>query len=107
MRWKVPTKAALVIVVLACALGLSIPYAASASISRPVGGSGTINILPIQASADVDGNGIVDGQDLLAVARKLNTVPAGHAREDVNRDSVIDVIDLAIVARYSGQEVVT
>ena len=41
----------------------------------------------------------------MAVARFLNTHPAGGAREDVNGDGAIDVFDLATVAELFGQEI--
>ena len=95
----------LVIAMLVLVLGLSISYATSAQIFRPVPGSITINLVPIEELADIDGNGKVDHRDLVAVARVLNTRPASDMREDINHDGIIDVFDLAIVARYLGREV--
>ena len=89
------------------ALGLGIAYGASVEISSSVPGGVTINIVPIQASADVNGDGIVDRRDLAAVTRKLGTHPAGRAREDINHDGTIDIIDLTIIAQYFGQRVQT
>ena len=54
---------------------------------------------------DIDGNGKVDQRDLKLIARKLNAHPAGVIREDVNRDGIVDVVDLAIVAWHFGQDV--
>ena len=87
------------------AFGLGIQYASSAEISRSVPGRITINFLTIQASADIDGNGVVDHRGLMVMAAKLNTYPAGKSREDINHDGLIDVLDLAIVAQYFGQRV--
>ena len=95
----------MVLAVLALVLGLGIAYATSTEITRSVPGSITINYLPIQASSDINCDGIIDGQDLKAVARLLNAHPLGKAREDVNGDGAIDLFDLAIVARHFGQEV--
>ena len=98
-------RAGFVILLFLAALGLSVAYVSAASISRPVPASITLNILPIQASADVNADGIVDFRDLLAVTRALDTHPAPGAAEDVNHDGVVDVADLAVVALYQGQEV--
>ena len=98
-------KGALTIAVLLVAIGLGIAYAASVEISRDVPGAITINFVSIQESADIDGNGKVDRQDLEAVARKLNSRSDGEVREDINHDGIVDVADLAIVARYFGQPV--
>ena len=91
--------------VLALVLGLGIAYASSTEPSRSVPGSITINFVPIQASADINCDGIIDGQDLMAIAGLLNTQPAGNASGDVNGDGAIDVFDLAIAARHFGLEV--
>ena len=96
---------ALIVALFLVTLPLGIAYAASGQISSPVQGGITINILPIQASADINGNGKVDHNDLLAVIKKLNSPPLGAAREDINHDGAIDVLDLTIVARYLGQVV--
>ena len=90
---------------LALVIGLGITDASSVEISRSVPGNITINYLPIEATADINCDGIIDGQDLTAIARLLNAHPVGKAREDVSGDGAIDVFDLAIVARYFGQEV--
>lgn len=95
----------MILAVLALVLGLGIAYATSTEITRSVPGSITINYLPIQAPYDINCDGIIDEQDLVAVARLLNTHPAWEVREDVNGDGAIDVIDLARVDRRFGQEV--
>ena len=88
------------------ALGLAIAYANSTGISRDVSASITISdVVPTEVLVDIDGNGKVDQQDLKLIARKLNTHPPGVIREDVNRDGIVDVFDLAIVAWHFGQEV--
>ena len=91
--------------VLAGLLVFSIASASTVRISKLVPGSVNINVISIQAMADVDGNGMVDGQDLLAVAGAIGTQPGDNPPADINRDGVVDVFDLALVARYFGQEV--
>ena len=87
------------------ALGLGIASATPGEISRSVPGSITINVVSIEALADVDGNGIVDQRDLMAVTGRLGTPAAPGEPEDVNRDGIIDVLDLAVIARFLGLEV--
>ena len=55
-------------------------------------------------AADIDDNGKVDHKDLLAISRKLNTLPGGDALKDINNDGTVDVLDLAIAAQYFGWE---
>ena len=102
---RIMIKAAAVFALIVLALSLGITHASSAEISRSVQGGITINILPIQASADVDRNGIVDQGDLAAVTKALGVAPAGDARVDINHDGIVDVVDLAIVGQYLGEEV--
>ena len=90
---------------LVLALGLGVAYPASATISKPVPGSITINLVTIEESADINRDGKVDQQDLLAVIRKLDTLAGLGLREDINHDGVVDVLDLAIVARFFELEV--
>ena len=82
-----------------------IAYAASVQVSRPIPSDITVNVLSIQALADIDGNGIVDDLDLEAIRAKLGTRPNGILPEDINHDGIVDLFDLAIVARYFGLEV--
>ena len=79
-------------------IGIGIGHANS--VFRDVPGGITINQLPISASADIDGDGRVGHEDLLAVASSLGRSPSVLAREDVNHDGLVDVVDLAIVGRY-------
>ena len=88
-------------------LGVSVAYGGASEISRSMPGSVTINVVSIQQLADINGSGTIDGPDLTAVTTKLNSEPAPGAPEDINRDGEIDVLDVAIVARYFGQEVTT
>ena len=92
------------VALVALALVMALQQAAAFQVSRPVAGRAALNILPIQASADVNGDGVVDHLDLEAVSSGLSTLSEGD-RRDVNGDDVTDVADLAIVARYIGQEV--
>ena len=86
-------------------VGLSIAHASSAEISRAVPGGITVYVVPTEALADIDGNGVVDHRDLMAIRRKLGLLSGPDAVEDINRDGTVDVLDLAIVARYFGLEV--
>ena len=90
---------------LVLALGLGVAYAASSQVSRSVPGSITIHLVTIEEPADINRDGKVDRQDLLAVTRKLDTLAGLGLREDVNHDGVVDVLDLAIVARFFELEV--
>ena len=74
-------------------------------ISRDIPGSVTINLVPIEASLDLDRSGRVDRADLQAIAEKLGTIAGPGDREDINNDGVIDVSDLAIAALHLGEEV--
>ena len=102
--FRIRIRTPLIAALLALGLGLSSAYAASVEISRHVPAGLTINVLPIEASADVDGDSRVDRYDLIAVAKKLGTRPARGETADINHDGIIDVVDLAIVARYFGLE---
>ena len=86
-------------------LGLSIAHATSVTISRPVPGGITVYVVPTEVLADIDGSGVVDQKDLMAISRKLGLLSGPDAVEDINRDGAVDVLDLAIVARYFGLEV--
>ena len=95
----------LIIAMFVLAFGLSVAFAASSQVSRSVPGSITINLVTIEESADINRDGKIDQQDLLAITRKLDTIAAFGAREDINHDGVVDVLDLALVARFFGLEV--
>ena len=90
---------------LALLLGLAITYASGTEVTHSLPGTVRVIVLPIQWSADIDLNGRVDRGDLVAVATRLNTAVAPGEREDINHDGAIDVLDLAIVARYLGEDV--
>ncbi len=73
----------------------------SASYSVPVS---VVLKLPV-VLADVDGDGIVDGDDLLRVTHAFGESGAIDEQADVNRDGVIDVLDLTFVGLHFGKEV--
>ena len=52
-------KTALIVAAFLLTLPLGISYAASEQISKPLHAGITVKLLPIQASADIDGNGKV------------------------------------------------
>jgi predicted anti-sigma-YlaC factor YlaD len=52
-----------------------------------------------RASADVDGNGVVDVRDAFVIARALRAGAAPPSRLDVNGDHVVDGADVDLVAR--------
>ena len=104
-RARVWTRNALIIAVFVLTVGLGVGYAASANISKSVPGSITINLVTVQGVADVNRDGRVDQQDLLAVSRKLDTYANFGEPEDLNQDGFIDVLDLATVARFLETEI--
>ena len=54
--------------------------------------------LKTEVSADVNGDGVVNIQDLVIVANAL-----GEAEPDLNGDGVVNIQDLVIVANAFGQ----
>ena len=93
------------IAILLVSLSVGIAYATSTEITRSVPGHVAINVIRIQESLDVNGDGRIDEGDLAAIARKLGAQAEPGAREDVNGDGTIDSLDLALVASYFDQEV--
>ena len=55
-----------------------------------------VEILPIAEALDLNGDGIVNIQDLILVAAQLGKV--GENQADVNGDDVVDIRDLVLVA---------
>ena len=53
--------------------------------------------------ADVNGDGVVDHEDLVLVAAALGTV---NGRADLNGDGFVDLLDLVLVALRFGSAVV-
>ena len=60
----------------------------------------TVTVRSLAESADVNGDGIVDGTDLEIVARNLNTSPPGDPRADVDGNGRVGLPDLAFVALH-------
>ena len=53
---------------------------------------------------DVNRDGVVDMQDLEIIAENFNTCPPGDERADVNRDGIVDIYDLVIVGKNFGMK---
>ncbi len=106
IRIPVPaTKSIPLIALCLLALAGSMAYASTREISRDVPGSVTINLVPIEASLDLDGSGIVDRADLQVIAGKLGQTVGPGDRGDINNDGRIDVRDLAVGGLYLGKGV--
>ena len=102
---KLPFKAGLLTVGLATALGITFGMA-YASFNRtfdlPIQATVTIRLASPEQAADLDGDGVVDGSDLLTVLEAFNT---GLSGGDVDQSGTVDIFDLAYVARYIFQPV--
>ena len=89
------------LVVAAFGAGAGLVYAAlDRKFDLPVTATVTVKIATAAETADVNGDGIVNGEDLMIVVRNLNTSPAGDDRADVDGSGVVDIGDLAFVARH-------
>ena len=86
-------------------LGLGVVLASTTEVTHPVQSHVNITVLRLQWSADVDFSGRVDFDDLAAVTARLCSPAYSGDRVGINQDGVVDVLDLAIVARYLGQDV--
>ena len=82
-------------------------YASSGDDSLRVSGAFNVNLIPIEALADIDGDGVVGDSDLALVVAQLGASAGddGELQGDINHDGIINIFDVAIVARYLGQEV--
>ena len=68
----------------------------------------TVNVKivsPAEAAeaADVNGDGKVDGVDLRIVARNLGMTVVEDVRVDVDKNGVVNVLDLAFVGRFLAE----
>ena len=102
LRWKTT----LVALALAAAVGATVGlvYATKGKkFDLPINATVTITLPNPVEDADVNDDGKVDGVDLSIVTRNLNTSPPGDDRADVDRNGVVNITDLAFVARYFGQ----
>jgi hypothetical protein len=52
--------------------------------------------------ADVNGNGIVDIKDIIAIQQHFGPTTSLNSRYDLNGDGVVDDMDVAICASYYG-----
>ena len=68
----------------------------------PGPGKVTAAVPPEPIVRDLNGDGKVDGADLLIVTAALGTSPPSDGRADVNRDGRVDVRDLAEIGAHFG-----
>ena len=52
---------------------------------------------------DVNGDGIVDMQDLLLVSDRFGANNIDNPKVDVNKDGIVDIVDLLLVAAHLGE----
>ena len=52
---------------------------------------------------DINGDGVVDIQDLILVSNSFGEEPSAYLKADVNKDGGIDIIDLLLVAAHFGE----
>ena len=63
----------------------------------------TTPVPSLGARWDVNGDGYVDGIDLVLVAQHFGEAPLTDKRADVNEDSVVDIIDLILIGWHFGE----
>ncbi len=63
----------------------------------------TTPVPSLGARWDVNGDGCVDGIDLVLVAQHFGEAPLTDKRADVNEDGVVDIIDLILISRHFGE----
>jgi len=103
LTWKTALVALAMSVVVGATIGLA--YASlNKEFSLPIMATVTVKMVSAVETADVNKDGKVDGADLGIVTSNLNAaVPPGDARADVAPPlGVVDINDLAFVARYFG-----
>ena len=103
---KLSWKTTLVALALAAIVGATVGlvYATKGQeFDLPINATVTIKMANPAEDADVNDDGKVDGVDLSIVTRNLNTSPPGDNRADVDSNGVVNIRDLAYVARYFGQ----
>ena len=111
MSWLLRKGPSLTGILIFFLLVIGIAQVIAVEISQEVPGGLTVRSVrtgpppPLKERADIDGNGIIEFADLMAVAEKLGATPADDLEENVNQDDSVDIVDLAIVASYLDQEV--
>ncbi|MBM3215638.1 hypothetical protein FJZ36_12070 [Candidatus Poribacteria bacterium] len=76
---------------------------ASGNLLNPsVTASTTFTVKLPPLAEDIDGDSVVNIVDLVLVAREFGASPITNARADVNGDGVVNIVDLVLVARQFG-----
>ena len=102
-RRRVRPKLTLVLPLLMLAIGLGVAVGYAAQISRSLAGSIDMNLVSAESFADVDRSGLVDDRDLLSIVASLNTRPESDVAQDMNKDGVVDLLDLVFAAINFGR----
>ena len=69
----------------------------------PIQATVNVKIVSPAEAADVNGDGKVDGVDLRIVARNLGMTVVEDVRVDVDKNGVVNVLDLAFVGRFLAE----
>ena len=94
---KLPIRAAVLTIGLGIALGVTFGLAYAAlhrEFSLPIQATVTVNVASPEDTADLGGNGVVNGADLIMVISNFNT------GGDVDQNGTVNIFDLAFLARY-------
>ncbi len=98
MKWKFFLGGTAVAVGLVLTAGLAYGALVNRQFDLPI--TATVTVKSAFAAADVNDDGRVDEVDLKLVARNLGISPPADIGADVDGNLVVDVYDLAFVARY-------